>query len=253
MAIALVQQNVFEANSYATTIACTFASDVTAGNLIDVSVRWNNEGTHEGVSGAADGLGNTYTNIAGCNVGTDASARSMVVLYAKNITGGACTVTVTFLGTRTSRLVTISEWSGLETTAPADQATGQVQSAVTAVSTTAVTPTADGELCLGTLYGIYAGAATITEDGTLVVEDETDIFHSTQYSVQATAASIARTWTLGAGRDVMSAIRTYKAAGGGGGDPAVEHLTIWEGKQEWRAGQAGPPARAISIQRGEFG
>lgn len=214
MAGALVQHKETNIASYSTSIALAFDSNVTAGNLIDVFVFWNNEDTHEGGSTAADGLGNTYTNIAACNVGDSAQARSVQVLYAKNITGGACTVTVTLPGNRTARYLAISEWSGLDTTAPADQGNGAYQAAVTAVATGNVTPGSDGQTILSSFRVTTGATTTITEESTVVFEDETNVAAS-QYETQSSAASIAGNWTLGAARNVISVVRTYKPAASG--------------------------------------
>ncbi len=125
-------QDVLSAHS-STSLA--FNSNTTAGNLITVII--SNDANGNTVS-AMSGCSNTYTKaIAGMGsfgLGTE-------IWYAKNISGGACTVTVTITG---GAFIELTEWSRASTTAPVDAVLD------TSGTTTAgpVTTTQTGDLLL---------------------------------------------------------------------------------------------------------
>src|SRR3989304_5741609 len=149
-----------------TTIAATFVANVTAGNLIVVHVG------HESASGTtvtvADTLSNTYTEV---NSAFDSvNGQKGWMFYAKNITGGACTVTATISVTETARRVIIDEHSGLDTTAPLDASAVQYESApgtgTDAVNSTAFTTNAANDLVVGATQNTSQatpGSGVITE------------------------------------------------------------------------------------------
>ena len=95
----------------------TFGSNVTAGNLIFVVVVVNNPGSFT----LTDNLGNTYTLIQDQGFNTPFNDQHARCYYAKNVTGGACTVTAAgspptpingFIG------LLCAEIAGLSATAP---------------------------------------------------------------------------------------------------------------------------------------
>lgn len=138
-----------------------FAGNVTAGNLIFVIVAWNGTAT---VSSVADGgLGNTYTQ-------TDAkqawgTADNVQGFYAKNINGGACTITVTLSLTSVSYLeVYQMEVSGSDTTAPLDAHNTSSGTTNDPASGNLVTGTAN-EMIIGYCANMTAGAG-YTSDST---------------------------------------------------------------------------------------
>jgi len=149
-----------------TTIAATFVANVTAGNLIVVHVG------HESASGTtvtvADTLSNTYTEV---NSAFDSvNGQKGWMFYAKNITGGACTVTATISVTETARRIIIDEYSGLDTTAPLDASAVQYESApgtgTDAVNSTAFTTNAANDLVVGATQNTSQatpGSGVITE------------------------------------------------------------------------------------------
>lgn len=111
---AFIQANAGEV-AQGTTNAVAFASNNTAGNLILVYVIWENQGSVT----LSDTRGNAFFSAVGPTAwGSCCSAQ---IFYAKNIAGGANTVTATFQTPVTSfGLVYIHEYSGIETTAPVD-------------------------------------------------------------------------------------------------------------------------------------
>lgn len=189
-----------------------FDSDVTAGNLIDVVCGWTSPGD-EAPGTCTDGLSNAYTEITNCRIRDAGNGQSMGAFYAKNITGGACTVSVDFPGSASNTHLTITEWSGGDTTAPLDQSTGQVQSGTSAPSSSAVTPGANGELIVSSMQDVSVGSVTITPESSAIENLGGTDGTCSQYEVQTTAASIAGDFSLGASRDTLCIVRTYKVAG----------------------------------------
>src|SRR6266498_3264537 len=97
-----------------TSNAVTFASPTTAGNLIAVYVIWDSAGT---VS-ISDSSGNTYASAVGPTL-WNSRKYSVQVFYARNIKGGADTVTARFSTALTSfGIVYIHEYSQLDQVAP---------------------------------------------------------------------------------------------------------------------------------------
>jgi hypothetical protein len=98
-----------------TTNTLSFDQNTTAGNLIVVSMVWDN------TAGAyvSDSQGNTYTaNAIRQTWGPGWAAKTM---YATTIVGGADTVTVSFITPITSfGTVSISEYAGIDTVNPVD-------------------------------------------------------------------------------------------------------------------------------------
>jgi len=113
--IALVQTKKGNAGSYSNTNVQAFDSNVTAGNLIVLFIA---AGAANTIASIADTLTNTYTLIDTA-VGTD---RATWMYYAKNIAGGANTITVTYTSGRFPDSIVIArEYSGLDTVTPFDQ------------------------------------------------------------------------------------------------------------------------------------
>lgn len=112
--IALVQTKSQHAGNYSNTNVAAMSSNVTAGNLLVLGLT---AGSADTIDSITDSLGNTWT-LAVDNTGTD---RRTWLYYAKNITGGACTVTVTFsAGMFPDSCLTIREYSGCDTASPLD-------------------------------------------------------------------------------------------------------------------------------------
>ena len=111
MAIGFIQSKSKNAG-VVTSSNLAFDSNVTAGNFIYVSVNLQDISTTCVVT---DNLSNTYVEIDH----RDGAANSIWHFYAKNITGGACTVTVT-QGTSVAMRWGQGEYSGVDTTAPID-------------------------------------------------------------------------------------------------------------------------------------
>jgi chitodextrinase len=98
------------------TVQVAFRSSTTAGNLIVAYVVWDNTGS---VS-LADSAGNSYVSAVG-PTRWSGSRYSSQIFYAKNIKGGADTLTGSFASRiRSFGTVYVHEYSGLDPTAPLD-------------------------------------------------------------------------------------------------------------------------------------
>lgn len=217
MAAAFVQSKSATNDASATTLPVTFTSNVAAGNLIVVAVHWGVTAS-EALTSVTDGLGNTYTEIGNCRrfdaSGGDGTGFEITMYYAKNIAGGACTVTANYPAARSFRRIFVMEGSGLDTAAPLDQSTGQAQAApgtgANAVTSGSVTTVANGEWIVGTTTS-DTGANT-PSGGTGFTRREAVGFGAIEEQVQAVAGSIAATFTFGAADRAVTSVATFKAA-----------------------------------------
>ena len=148
----------------ATTIASTFSTVSTTGNLIVVYLSYSGQTIN--VSGVSDNKFNTYSRINGPTNWNGTNFRGEL-WYAFNITGGAGAVTVTATltaapvntgGLKFSQIY-ISEFSGIKTTNPLDQKS--VNSGTAGASSTfnsgAATTLYSNELIYGGAIGGTAG------------------------------------------------------------------------------------------------
>ena len=166
MAQTHVQTNTLFQMSTATSIASTFATPSTSGNLIVVHLDWNNQAIS--ISSVTDNKGNTYARISGPTNWNGALYRAEL-WYAYNITGGgvAIKVTATLSGAPTSfTQIYISEYSGILSVAnPLDKSSVQTGSAL-AVSSGSQTTTYNHEL----IYGASIGASgNLTKGGSFTL------------------------------------------------------------------------------------
>lgn len=209
MAISLVQSISANGGGYVQNATATFGSNVTAGNLIVVLVA-----SAQNITSLSDGLGNTYTKI---DADITADSKSGDLWYAKNITGGSCTITSTTTNYNDTCIIAF-EFSGLDTTAPLDQHTYTNESGyVTSHSSgsTSTTTQAD-ELVIGAYNGSandagYAAGATFTG---LVSKDGADLYTSAgmEYkTVSSTGTQSADMTTSQFQRGCMF-VATFKAA-----------------------------------------
>ncbi len=127
----------------ASSVAITYPSMQTAGNLNVVAVMWGD--ITSTVSSVTDSKGNIYALAVGP---TRSSPLSSAIYYAKNIAAGSNTVTVTFNQTASFPNINILEYSGLDQTSPLDVTASAVGSGTTANSGSATTTSAN-ELIVG--------------------------------------------------------------------------------------------------------
>ncbi len=209
MAVAFVQSKAAEAYG-SDSHAVTFDVNVGAGNLIVVYAAWDSTVITASV---ADNLGNSYTNMDGPTA--VASAYRAQTWYAKNINGGACTVTVTLSGGTYGHVV-VHEISGADITAPLEDSALNAQvdpgTGGDAVTSGTITPSTAG--CY--IWGATADhtQAAVHNSGTDFTQREQAAGWVTEDLIQGAAAAIAATFTAtNANSDFLTAAAAFKPAG----------------------------------------
>ena len=210
MSIAHVQSTGNRDDAAGTTIVKAFVSNVTAGNTIVVIAFC---GTGVAISGITDSLGNTYTErVSGI------SGR-LKVYEAPNITGGACTVTVTFSDSVPYRAMSIHEYSGMVNTGAFDVGAGATASRAGSSATDGnytdnITTTANGDLIIGAIINIPASWVAVAP-GTGLTErydDGPNGWYESEDKVQASSGSTNATWTCDNTDAYYWIIASFKAA-----------------------------------------
>ena len=149
-------QNATNVTTSAQYLSATLSSPVTSGNLIVVSVSgWPNLPAATPVT---DSLGNSYS-IAGTVLVSQGAYSA--IYYARNVTGGTATVTVSTVSTGGQISMAVAEFSGVDTVSPLDKTAGSVGSGTTP-SSGAMTPGMTGGLIIGS--GTHNGTS-ITSAG----------------------------------------------------------------------------------------
>ncbi|MGA9797564.1 MAG: IPT/TIG domain-containing protein [Terriglobales bacterium] len=193
--IAFVQVKSATPQTASASVAVTFTTAQTLGNLNIVVVGWND--TTSTVSTVTDNRGNTYTLAIGPTTGT---GLRQSIYYAKNIAAGTNTVTVTFNKAAAFVDIRALEYSGLDPTSPLDQTAGAAGSGTTASSGAATTASAN-ELIFGAgmTATAFTGAGTgfvsriITTPDADIAEDRT-VAATGSYS--ATAPNKSSNWVM---------------------------------------------------------
>src|SRR3954462_6616954 len=115
MAISFVQVATATPQTNQTTVSTAFATNQTAGNLNVIGVGWDDGTTL--LTSITDTRGNVYTLCAGPVV---AAGSSQAIYFAKNIIGGANTLTVNFNAPAPFVDIRALEYSGLDAIVPFD-------------------------------------------------------------------------------------------------------------------------------------
>lgn len=196
----------------------TFGANVTAGNLIAVGIRLG----AAGISSVTDNLGNTY-NLVGSEVSAP-SGEGLSVWYAKNIAGGACTITVTPAASTTIRANAV-EFSGRDTAAPLDDANAGVDSVpdTNPIAGAVVVSAANADIFVALCTD--SGGVTVTPDAgyTLDTSIATGKYAQESRTGQA-AATITPQATIDGARNWAIIGAAFKAASGGGAPPVLQDL-----------------------------
>jgi len=208
---ALVQFKRGPSTSGPTTISAAFDSNVTAGNLIVVSVMDDNGGT---ISSVTDSRGNTYQQATTTVwIGT---GRRTWVYYAYNVAAGATNVTTTFAGAGQANML-IHEFSGILTTDPLDgkAATKSADSGTSLPVSANFTTTVDGDLIFA--HFNTAGYQSIIPGGGLVEIDDFDGNSrgmETSYRTAGTAGTYNVTGTMAGNAWWAATGVSFKPTGG---------------------------------------
>ena len=125
-----------------------FPNNVQAGDLILVAVVWSSTTVTASVT---DSLGNTYVSAVGPTTNSTA-VQTAQIFYARNILGGANTVTVTFSSSTTSQGIAVEAF-GLDTSSAVLDQTNSATGNSTTPASGAVTTSTEGQLIFGFCYG----------------------------------------------------------------------------------------------------
>ena len=200
----------------ASTVATTFTSNVAAGNLIAVWVTWGSSSATLCSTCVNDSLGNTYTIVQTVS----RSGKRTAMAYAKNIAGGANTVTATFSASISSRGIIVHEISGADPTAPLDGNAGQRQTTpglgTDAVSSGSFTTTKNGDYIFGvslqegsSCAGAAAGTGFTPRETPACVNSMQPI---SEDKIQSAAGSTAATFTASSNTSHMTQAMAFAAA-----------------------------------------
>jgi hypothetical protein len=163
--------------------------------------------------GVTDSAGNLYTD-AVAQVQTS-DAHQVHIFYAKNIRGGANTVTANFSSTNNHPWLAIFEYSGLSTTSPLDR-TSSAQGSGTAVSTGATAQTrASGELLFSGLGLSSSSTVTITAGSGYVVEQSDPTSPgsraATEQGFVSSIGAFSATYSLSGSANWSAVLATFSA------------------------------------------
>ena len=141
--IAFVQAAAKATSASATSLTTSFTANTLAGDVILVGFDFS---TSASASSITDSQGNTFTEV-GSQLTSPGGSRSRVYA-AKNIKGGADTVTVTLSGSSSWLEIYLTEYSGVDTVTPVDAQAGASGSAAS-VSSGNATTTQAGDVIYG--------------------------------------------------------------------------------------------------------
>lgn len=216
MAVAYVAgQKISAGSASATSVNATLPGNATAGNNIHVGVNMDVVGRTLTVS---DGLGNTYT--LDQSIPYDGNTKTVATYTAKNIAGGACTVTFAISGAAARIAVSVREFSGEDTTTPLDQV-GSGTGSDSSVECGSVTMTAAGVIV--TAHGMQNNTTTTLDTDYAELSENTTGRIAMGHRVTAAITDQA-IHTLSANTDWGASTTTYKEASAGGiSIPVVYH------------------------------
>lgn len=179
----------------ASSIAVVMAA--TSGNLIVVAGNWAAVGTTGSI---ADDASNSYTSIIGpTDIGGGLASFFSQLWYAKNVTGGTLTITLTLSGPASGLRLAAHAYSGFSPTTPLDQFTeAGGHAGGSPISSGNVTTTAANELIFG--WGVSAGGTTagsgFTQREIVGSESTEDKFVTSTGSYDASFASSGTDWLV---------------------------------------------------------
>lgn len=216
MSVAIAQKKASTTGSNVSSLAVTFNSSTTTGNLIVVSSGcWDSDATAPTNFTVTDSKSNAYTQVQGQGFSGAGPQMRLEQHYAKNVTGGASHQVTVTPGDSVFMTIGIFELSGADTAAPLDSS-----AKATGASTTpsvGVTPGADGLM----IAAMSNNGAVMNPDGAWTEELEIDqsfsAFPQNILSRAATnGAADSADWTLNATQPWGAIVGNYKAAGAGG-------------------------------------
>lgn len=201
MAVASVQ-NAYKAATSAASVVVPMASALTNGNTVIGTFLITSAAS---VTSVTDNIGNRWIR---AGYSSNAAAGSSEIWYARGVTGGAASVTITYSGTVTAANG-ISEFSGIYYVDPLDQ---WVQNYDTSASPTGtVYPRQAGDLFIGAVRTSSSVSATPSGWSSLFSSSVAGV--SAQYLVGSGTQS--PTWTTSAASPWVATVACFRAGAGG--------------------------------------
>ena len=205
VAIGLAQANAVVGSGVAS-LSVPFGAANTTGNLIIAFVRMST--TTQTVS-VTDSVGNVYADAVSQAQSSD--GHQVYVFFAKNIKGGANTVTATFSSTNNHPWLAAYEYSGLSTTNPLDQ-TAHAQGSSAVLSTGATGSTASASELVFAATGLpssYTGTTSVGTGYTLL-QQNTSTSRAANEALLATATgSFTGTFSLSSSANWSAVVATF--------------------------------------------
>src|SRR5581483_8026477 len=206
--IALRQSSAVEGTGIGS-LSVAFPSANAPGDLIIAFVRMS---TTTQTVGITDAAGNSYTDAV--SQSQTADGHQVHVFFAKNVVGGANTVTATFSAANNHPWLSVYEYSGVSTTSPLDRtAHAQGTNAAASTGTTAATA-APNELLFAGL-GLPASFTCAASAGSGYVLQRQDTLTSRAANESALAGSpgaYAATFGLSASTNWSAVLATFAPA-----------------------------------------
>jgi hypothetical protein len=204
--IAMVQSNAVAGTGVAS-VSAPFTSSNTKGNLIIAFVRMS---TTSQTVAVRDSAGNVYSDSVSQSQATD--GHQVHLFYAKNIAGGANTVTASFSAANNHPWLAVYEFSGLSATSPLDQTAHAQGSGATASSGMTATTTSANELIFsgGGLPASYGGTATAGSGYTMLQQNTSSSTAASEGAVVSSTGSFAGTVGLSPGTYWSAVVATFK-------------------------------------------
>jgi fibronectin type 3 domain-containing protein len=222
--IAFVQVAAATPQSPTSTVAVTYPSSQTAGNLNVVVVGWND--TTATVQSVSDSAGNAYTRAVGPTAGTNITQS---IYFARNIKVGSNTVAVTFNQAVSVPDVRVLEYSGIDPVNTLDVVSGSSGNSSSANSGSAMT-TVPNELIVGanTVFtGNQAPGSSFTTR--IITTPDSDLAED---RIVAATGTYSATATLTSSGPWVMQMATFKAAGSSGAPTAPVGLTATPGNTQ---------------------
>ncbi|HMU54860.1 MAG TPA: hypothetical protein PKA61_07630 [Nitrospira sp.] len=225
MAWAFVQKSELSDAGTATSVVAPSIT-YSSGSLLVILVSSNGgAGTTTYTPTDSQGSPNTYAQIQTTMYDLTHN-QGFAMFFAKNIGGGAYTVTVNFNSSVTDRRIVVLEYSGVDTTAPLETSAKTAEPATSGASDIATgagvtTSTANDLIIVGSMdtstaptnlgaLGSYTKrTALANSDGIIAVDRNL-----------ASAGSETPTFTLDTGADFLSITAAFLQSSGGGGGPS---------------------------------
>jgi len=210
MAIAFVQYDDFLGSG--DTIANDNALNTTTGNiLIAVISNWDPIEGFGVVTGVADTAGNTYTKAFGVYRDGGTSGERLEIWYAKNITGNANNITTaTMTDMCQVAYISVSEFSGVDTTSPLDDFSTNSETNQTSHSSGNATSSAVGALIVGGYQGVDSENMTVGVGFTTLSSDLTSVYFLAQYEILGGAGDYDSDCTSGTTTSSINGCAIFK-------------------------------------------